>query len=149
MQTPHRTGRPLVLYSLSRPHRNSHSTKRCLKCCSYSYSFVVVIAAGSASATRPTHPAEICIYEKLRRRLILCAITLLLLLHIHPNSTMRLLTIFSPKHSQTSKSIVDAPSTTRTRSSTAITTLEKELGMCEPPKSGEQLFYPLSHSGTY
>jgi hypothetical protein len=81
------------------------------------------------------------IYERPTRRLALCAVSLLLLLHIHPNSTMRFLTIFSHKPSQTSESIVDAPSTTRTRSSTMITTLEQELGMWEPPKSGEQFFY--------
>ncbi|KAF8487709.1 hypothetical protein F5888DRAFT_542048 [Russula emetica] len=120
----------LYYRSLSRPYRNS--TKRCPKCCSYS--FVAVIAPRSASATGPKHPTEIYIYEKPPRRLALCAVTLLLLL---PNNTMpeQFPITFSPEPSQTSQSIVDATAMTRSRSSTMITTLEKEFGM-EPPKSG-------------
>ena len=116
---------------------HTHSTKRRPKCCSYSFVAVIAPIARSASATGPTHPTEIYMRDRRVGRLALCAVALLLLLHIHPNSTMRLLTIFSHKPSQTSESIVDAPSTTRTRSSTLITTLEEELGMCEPPRSGE------------
>jgi len=128
----------LYYRSLSRPYRNS--TKRCPKCCSYS--FVAVIAPRSASATGPKHPTEIYIYEKPPRRLALCAVTLLLLL---PNNTMpeQFPITFSPEPSQTSQSIVDATAMTRSRSSTMITTLEKEFGM-EPPKSAPSgLLYTL------
>jgi hypothetical protein len=137
----------LYYRSLSRPYRNS--TKRCPKCCSYS--FVAVIAPRSASATGPNHPTEVYIYEKPPRRLALCAVTLLLLL---PNNTMSEqspITLF-PKPSQTSQSIVDATAMTRPRSSTTITMLEKEFGMCESPRSGataSSSFYPLSYSGSY
>ena len=54
--------------------------------------------------------------------------------------------IFSSKPSQTSHSVVDsdAIASSRTRSSTTITTLEMELGMCEPPKSGATASSSLS-----
>ena len=96
-------------------------------------------APRSASATGGPRTQQKYIYEKPAHRLALCAVTLLLLLHIHSNSIMlvQFPTVFSPKPSQTSESIVDATSTTRTRSSTVIIMLEEELGMCEPPKSGE------------
>lgn len=53
---------------------------------------------------------------------------------------------FSTEPSQTSHSIVDSDATasSRTRSSTTITTLEVELGMCEPPKSGATASSSLS-----
>jgi hypothetical protein len=111
--------------------------------------FVATIAPRSASATGPTHPAEVHIYEKPLRRLALCHITLLLLLYIHPNNTMpaRFPINFSLKPSQTSQRIDDATATTRSRSSTTITMLEEEFGMCELHKSGataSSSFYSLA-----
>lgn len=74
-------------------------------------------------------------------------------LHVY-TMPVRFPMIFSHKHPQTSKTIVDATSTTRSRSSTTITTLEKEFGACEPPKSGtaatrSSSFLILSHFVSY
>lgn len=105
-------------------------------------------------------PPEAYIYCRRDRRVVLPFVLLLSIYCsiFHPNHTsiytmpVQFPMIFSHKHPLTSKSIVDATSTTRSRSSTTITTLEKEFGACEPPKSGateSSSFFLSSHSVFY
>jgi hypothetical protein len=68
-QTPHSTAFPLVLILsvLVQAIPEFPFNEKMPQC--YSYSFVAVIAPSSASATGPTHPAEVYINEKPPRRL--------------------------------------------------------------------------------
>ncbi len=129
--------RSLYYRSLSRPYRDSCPTKRCPKCCSYS--FVAVIGPRSAMATGPTHTAKVYIFDQpaaLSCPLFDFSSRLLSRVHLNNTTPAQFTMLFSSRTSQASQSVVDAAmTTTRARSETTITVLEEEFGMHEVPKA--------------